>query len=208
MNSVEIKQEIEKTNKKIDNILSLLEEDKSKIIDMLKPFITNSMKEVISNQIKDKAEVIQKLDVEKLKTVKEELSKLQNNLDDHIDKELNKDCYWEYKNDDIKSYSSVEPIKNGINRVLGFAGEIFLKYEITKVNIKGSYHSGPSYWQYPDYYCKEIYYNRYLTIPKNIETLFNEYKNHCIDLNNLKYELESLNRKLSQAEALEKWEDI
>ena len=70
MNSVEIKQEIEKTNKKIDDILSLLEEDKSKIIDILKPFITNSMKEVISNQIKDKAEVIQKLDVEKLKTVK------------------------------------------------------------------------------------------------------------------------------------------
>lgn len=216
----EIKQEIGKFERSINDELKTLDGLRQRITDGVKPFVNPQLKENVEKEIKSSSEHTKNLGREKLSAMKQQLIDLLDNSDSLVEKVFSNNDFWMHVNfdlnDDRYAYGvHQEEVKGnickGIKIILGEAGKLLIAYDYIKPGIEYQW-DGANRRNFnlvdnspakSDLICKKP-----LRIPQSLRLLIEEYAKGVQRLYELHLKVSDLKKDLSEQEATDLWDGV
>ncbi len=221
MGVTELEQEIEVLKDAIKVQQQSFSIQRQEIIDAIKPSIREQLKKEVESNVKGNPEHTKELGKTALSEMKKRLNNLLDNSDHIVEETFQDDNLWVYINYSIvpggdrygQAYNKIKSAKNlihkGICYVLAEAGRILIDNKYITVGSKYCWDNDVKY----DYskagnghsklICRSLY-----SLPKDVEQLIDKYCNSIETLHNTLGKILDLQKKLSEQEAVDLWDEV
>lgn len=220
MGVTEIRQEIAKKELSIKTQQQTFEDQRQQIVEAIKPFVRDKIKSEVESHVRTNAEHTKKLGKAALSEMKKRLTDLIADSDRIVDETFSDDSLWVYVNYKIlpngdgfgqrynNTKAAKENILKGIKIIIGEAGKILIDNKYISVGGQYRWDAGVQY----DYTragqgSSKLVYGYGLSLPQSIEQLIDKY---CAGIENLHETMEkllNLEKKLSEQEAVDLWDE-
>jgi len=173
---------------------------------------------LVENEVKEKSEHTKSLSIDNLKDMKRKLTSVLESSDNSTLEKLGNDDYWAHVNykcegkDDFLSSSGIRVIEKKLTtafqELLGSAGKILYDYKYIKVG-KDYYNNISDDWVFVSDTSDKIKYSRGVSyFNSNLEKLIKRYCDMIGEVHKQLKNLQSLQKQLSEQEAVSLWEQI
>lgn len=221
MGVAEIKQEIEELEVSVKKQQQSFLTQRHQIVDAIKPSVKERLRKDVEDEVRSNPEHTKELGKAALSEMKKRLNDLIENSDRVVEETFQDDGLWVYVGYSIipggdrygQAYNNKNSAKNkihkGISIVLGEAGKILIGNKYMAIGSKYCWDNDMIY----DYtkagkgqsklVCKVLY-----SLPKDIEQLIDEYCNRIEVLHNTLGKIIDLQKRLSEQEAADLWNEL
>ena len=212
---------IEKKEQEKANCLIALTQLRTEIINGIKSFISDEFKRFIERNVKENSENTKSLGSDKLREMKNDLNDLMANSGAIVEKIYSDDRIWihvdynmnpkgeKYSQGYDNAKTAEENVKKASQRILGYAGEILIRYKYVPAPKQPQPYAPHSHSEWMLNGNSEIIYGYYHNnLSDNIEGLIKRYSKSIKSLHDISEELLKLKESLSSQEALDLWDQV
>ncbi len=216
-----IKTEIETCEASIRALQQSFSVQRQQIVEAIKPFVKAQIKKEVENEVKRNSEHTKGLGKEALSEMKKRLAELLDNSDNITDSTFSDDALWTYVNYRVsldgdrygQKYNNRKDAKENIIKcikiIIGEAGQLLIDNEYIEEGGLYRRERGMRYdYTKADKGSTKLMYGYALTLPQDIENLIGEYGKSIEDLHDATDKVLNLQKKLSEQEAVDLWDEV
>lgn len=221
MSVIEIKQNIEDNEDIVKSLQKGFIRQRQQIVDAIKPFVKEHLKKEVEDQVRRNPEHTKSIGKDALSAMKKRLTELLENSDNMVEDVFSDDSFWMHINYKIlpngdrfgQGYNNRKTAKDniykGIKLILGEAGRILIDNEY--LSVGGQYRWDPEVrydYTRADKGRAKLVYAYSAPVTEDIEQLIEEYCNSIGKLHKTLGELMDLQKRLSEQEAVDLWNEV
>lgn len=220
MNAALIRKQIEECNESIVQQQQSFSAQRQQIIDTIKPFVKEQLKTEVEGEVRQNSEHTKEIGKTTLSEMKKQLFELLENSEQIVDETFKDDSVWMhvgYKVSHDDRYTQPHDnqkkakgnILNGIKIIMGYAGRILIDNKYISVGGKYCWDTSINHdYTHTEKRSSKLIYKYYPAIPQSLGKLIDEYCKSIGVLHETIVELNDLQTKLSQQEAMDLWDEV
>lgn len=220
MDTIALKQEIETLERSSEKQRQLLETKRQEIVEAVKPFSKEKIKSEVEAQVRTNAEHTKELGKAVLAEMKKQLNAVLDNSDSFVDEVFADNSLWLHVNYKIipgdsfgQKFNNVKKaednIMRGIKVIVGQAGKILYDNKYISLGSQYCWENSVRYdYTKANQGRSRIIFGFRLSLPKDIEEMIHNYCDDIGDLHEILDKLYKTQKKLSEQEAADLWDEV